>query len=64
MATSDYSAEHKASRAPEYGATKGTTDTAVEARGAVTGHGVSTVLVVSTLAVIVGMALVYAVFFG
>ena len=64
MSATDYSAEHKQSRAPEYGSTQHVTDTAVEARQGVTGHGVNTVLVVSTVAVIIAFALVYAVFFG
>lgn len=53
---------HNASRAPEYGATP-QTDTATEARGAVTGQGNGVVLAVSTIGVIVAFAVVYAVFF-
>ena len=51
-------------RAPEYGSTPQVTETATEARQGVTGHGVSTVLVVSTVAVILGFAAVYAFFFA
>jgi len=62
---------HEASRAPEYspaaGAktsteSHGATETANEARAGVTGHNVNVVLVVSTLAVIVAFAVIYAVF--
>lgn len=62
--SADYSPAHKASRAPEYGATPGTTDTPTEARQAVTGQGNGVVLAVSTGAVIVAFALVYAFFFA
>lgn len=62
MAT-DTSQTHKASRAPEYGATP-QTDTANEARQAVTGQGVNVVLVVSTAAVIICFAVIYAVFWS
>ena len=55
---------HDASRAPEYGATPGTTDTPVEARQAVKGQGVNVVLMVSTGAVIVAFAVIYAFFFS
>jgi len=53
---------HNASRAPEYGTTP-QTDTANEARGAVTGQGNGVVLAISTVGVIVAFAIVYAVFF-
>ena len=63
MSTADYSPAHNRSRAPEYGATP-QTDTATEARQAVTGQGNGVVLAVSTGAVIVAFALIYAVFFA
>ncbi len=63
MANADYSPTHNASRAPEYGSTP-QTDTATEARGAVTGQGNGVVLAISTGAVIVAFALIYAVFFA
>jgi hypothetical protein len=62
MAT-DYPQTHKESRAPEYGATP-QTDTPNEARQAVTGQGVNVVLVVSTAAVIICFAVIYAVFWS
>jgi hypothetical protein len=62
MAT-NYSQTHKESRAPEYGATP-QTDTPNEARQAVTGQGVNVVLVVSTAAVIICFAVIYAVFWS
>ena len=62
MANADYSPIHKQSRAPEYGSTR-KTDTANEARQAVTGQGNGVVLVVSTGAVIIAFALIYALFF-
>lgn len=57
-------AEHERSRAPEYGATPHVIETATEARQGVTGHNVSTVLVVSLVAVVIGFAAVYALFFA
>ena len=54
---------HDASRAPEYGSTP-QTDTPNEARQAVKGHGVNVVLAVSTGAVIVCFAVIYAYFFA
>jgi cobalamin biosynthesis Mg chelatase CobN len=51
-------------RAPEYGTTGQVTETATEARQGVTGHNVSTVLVVSLVGVIVAFAIVYALFFA
>ena len=63
MSSTDYSPAHNRSRAPEYGATP-QTDTANEARGAVKGHGVNVVLVVSTTAVIVAFAVIYIYFFS
>lgn len=63
MASTDYSQTHKNSRAPEYGTTP-ETDTANEARQAVTGQGVNVVLIVSTGAVIICFALIYAFFFA
>ena len=60
-------------KAPEYPSAAGTktstdahpaTETATEARAGVTGHNASTVLIISTVAVIVAFALVYLVFFG
>ena len=62
MAT-DYSTTPTGSRAPEYGSTR-KTDTATEARGAVTGQGNGVVLVISTLAVVVAFAVIYALFFS
>ena len=63
--TADYrNAEHERSRAPEYGSTPNITETATEARQGVTGHNVSTVLVVSLVAVIVAFGLIYGFFFG
>jgi cobalamin biosynthesis Mg chelatase CobN len=63
--TADYrNAEHERSRAPEYGSTPQVTDTATEARQGVTGHNVSTVLVVSLVAVIVAFGLIYGFFFS
>lgn len=63
MPTSATEQVHNASRAPEYGTTP-QTDTANEARGAVKGHGVNVVLVVSTTAVIVAFAVIYIYFFS
>ena len=63
MANADYSPTHKASRAPEYGSTP-QTDTANEARQAVTGQGNGLVLAISTGAVIIAFALIYALFFA
>ena len=63
MATADYSTNHDRSRAPEYGATP-QTDTANEARQAVTGQGNGVVLAVSTVAVVIAFALIYAFFFS
>jgi hypothetical protein len=60
---SQTSARHDASRAPEYGATP-QTDTATEARQAVTGQGNGVVLAISTGAVILAFALIYAFFFA
>ena len=60
-------------RAPEYPRTAGSktstdthpvTETATEARQGLIEYKVSTVLIVSTVAVIVAFALVYLVFFG
>ena len=60
-------------RAPEYSSTAGAktstdehpvTETANEARQGVTGQGVNVVLATSLIAVIVGLAVVYLVFFG
>lgn len=63
--TADYrKAEHERSRAPEYGATPHVTDTATEARQGVTGHNVSTVLVVSLVSVVIAFAAIYALFFA
>ena len=63
--TADFrNAEHERSRAPEYGSTQHVTETATEARQGVTGHNVSTVLVVSLVAVVIAFAAVYAMFFG
>jgi cobalamin biosynthesis Mg chelatase CobN len=62
--SADYrNAEHERSRAPEYGSTQHVIETATEARQGVTGHNVSTVLVVSLVAVVVAFAVVYALFF-
>jgi hypothetical protein len=70
QATADWNA---ADRAPEYppdaGAKVSTedhpaTETANEARQAVTGQGVNVVLVVSTVGVILAFALIYAVFWA
>ena len=58
MASTDYSPAHNRSRAPEYGTTP-QTDTATEARAAVTGQGNGVVLAVSTIAVIVAFAAIY-----
>jgi hypothetical protein len=63
MASTNYSTPPTGSRAPEYGATA-KTDTATEARGAVTGQGNGVVLVVGTLAVVVAFAVIYALFFA
>ena len=63
MSTTEYSEVHNRSRAPEYGSTP-KTDTAVEARQAVTGQGNGVVLVVSTCAVILAFAMIYAFFFA
>lgn len=63
MSTANYSDSHNRSRAPEYGSTP-QTDTATEARAAVTGQGNGVVLVVSTCAVILAFALIYAFFFA
>jgi hypothetical protein len=69
-ATADWNA---ADRAPEYPPSAGekvstnnhpATETATEARQGVTGHNVNTVLVVSTLAVIVAFAVIWAVFWA
>jgi hypothetical protein len=63
--TADYrKAEHERSRAPEYGPTPNVTDTATEARQGVTGHNVSTVLVVSLVSVVIAFAVIYALFFA
>ena len=60
-------------KAPEYPPSAGAktstdahpvTETANEARQAVTGHGVNVVLVVSTVAVIVAFTVIYAAFFA
>jgi hypothetical protein len=51
-------------RAPEYGSTPQVSETATEARQGVTGHNVSTVLVVSLVGVIAAFAVVYALFFA
>ena len=70
QATADWNA---ADRAPEYppgaGAKTSTsnhaaTETPTEARGAVTGHNVNIVLVVSTVAVILAFAVIYAAFWA
>ena len=63
MANADYSPTHKASRAPEYGSTP-QTETPTEARQAVTGQGNGVVLTISTIAVILAFALIYAFFFA
>ena len=49
-------------RAPEYGSTQQVTETATEARQGVTGHNVSTVLVVSLAAIVIAFAATYAIF--
>ena len=63
---------NKGDRAPEYSPTAGAktstdahpvTETANEARQAVTGHGVNVVLMVSLAAVIVAFAVIYVAFF-
>lgn len=60
-------------RAPEYSPSAGAktstdahpvTETANEARQAVTGHGVNVVLIVSLAAVIVAFVVIYAAFFA
>jgi len=56
-------AQTAGNRAPEYGSTP-KTDTAVEARQGVTGHNVNFVLIISTIAAAIGLAVVYAVFFS
>ena len=56
--------EYGNNRAPEYGASPQVTETATEARQGVTGHGVSMVLVISTVSVIVAFIILYAVFFA
>jgi hypothetical protein len=70
QATADWNA---ADRAPEYPPGAGekvstsnhpATETATEARQAVTGHNVNTVLVVSTLAVVIAFAVIWAVFWA
>lgn len=53
-----------ANRAPEYDSTPRVTESAVEARQGVIEHKVSTVLIVSTVAVIVAFAALYAFFFA
>jgi hypothetical protein len=64
---------NKGDRAPEYPPSAGAktstdahpvTETANEARQAVTGHGVNVVLMVSLAAVIVAFAVIYAAFFA
>jgi hypothetical protein len=64
---------NKSVRAPEYSPSAGAktstdahpvTETANEARGAVTGHGVNVVLVVSLAAVIVAFTVIYVAFFA
>ncbi|MEA2871971.1 MAG: hypothetical protein QOH67_1947 [Hyphomicrobiales bacterium] len=64
---------NKGDRAPEYSPTAGAktstdahpvTETANEARQAVTGHGVNVVLMVSLAAVIVAFVVIYAAFFA
>jgi hypothetical protein len=62
MSATDSSTGNR-SRAPEYGSTP-QTDTATEARQAVTGQGNGIVLVVSTLGVVMAFALIYALFFA
>ena len=63
--TADYrNSEHERSRAPEYGSTRHVTETATEARQGVTGHNVSTVLVVSLVGVVIAFAVIYALFFA
>ena len=66
-------AEFNRGKAPEYPPSAGekvstdahpVTETANEARGAVTGHGVNVVLLVSLGAVIVAFVVIYAMFFG
>ena len=67
-ATADWNA---ADRAPEYPPSAGqkvstsnhpATETATEARQAVTGHNVNIVLVVSTVAVVIAFAVIYVAF--
>ncbi|MEA2876075.1 MAG: hypothetical protein QOF14_1271 [Hyphomicrobiales bacterium] len=64
---------NKGDRAPEYSPSAGAktstdahpvTETANEARQAVTGHGVNVVLMVSLAAVIVAFVVIYAAFFA
>ena len=63
--SADYrKSEHERRRAPEYGSTQHVTETATEARQGVTGHNVSTVLVVSLAAVVIAFAAIYALFFA
>ncbi len=63
--TADYrNSEHERSRAPEYGSTQHDTKSATEARQGVTGHNVSTVLVLSLVAVVIAFAAIYALFFA
>jgi hypothetical protein len=50
-------------RAPEYGTTP-QTETAVEARQAVTGHNVNIVLGVSLTAIVIAFAVIYAFFWS
>lgn len=63
MSTTDFTTTHNRSRAPEYGSTP-QTDTANEARQAVTGQGNGVVLAVSTGGVVLAFALIYAFFFA
>jgi len=60
---SETSVRHDASRAPEYDSTP-QTGNATEARQAVTGQGNGVVLAISTAAVILAFALIYAIFFA
>lgn len=62
-ATQDYSRAHVRSRASEYGPDT-PVEPATEARQGVIEHKVSTVLLVSTAAAIIGFALVYAIVFA
>jgi len=55
--------ERAGNRAPEYGTTP-QTDTATEARQAVTGHNVNIVLAVSLASVVIAFALIYAFFWS